>query len=89
MEKIRYYYNGKLIRTSDHDYEYAVIKEEGEGKYRAVNCCKNRILAERKFRDVYNYYTRYAGDQYYDENGNLVPGTELLKKYKIVKLERK
>ena len=44
---MKYYYNGKLIRTSKREYTHAIINKEDGGLY---GCRKNYDLA-KKFKD--------------------------------------
>lgn len=45
---MKFYYNGKLVRTSaNHIYTHAVIKGEKNGKYLVEGCRANKEAAEQ------------------------------------------
>lgn len=45
----KYYYQGKLVRTSKtHDYSFAVIRERKDGTFTLIACSKTKELAERR-----------------------------------------
>ena len=50
--KNKYYLNGKLVRTSERDYMYAITY-----KGKVIACCANRELAQKRYRQELNYIT--------------------------------
>ena len=49
---MKYYYNGKLVRTSERDYMYAITY-----KGKVIACCANGELAQKRYRAELNYIT--------------------------------
>ena len=48
----KYYLNGKLGRTSERDYMYAITY-----KGKVIACCANGELAQKRYRVELNYVT--------------------------------
>lgn len=51
--KKKYYYNGELVRTSDNDYPYGILRGET-----IVSCCSRYDLAEKKCNEARIYMDR-------------------------------
>lgn len=43
MGKIKYYYNGKLVRTSNNEYKYGIAWDD-----KIVACCSRMDLAQKR-----------------------------------------
>lgn len=50
MEKIKYYYNGKLVRTSFNKYTHGVLFTWDDGRSEVDACCGSMELAEKAMR---------------------------------------
>lgn len=57
--KKKYYYKGKLIRTSENDYKYAIVAnyKDDENIY-LIACCGNYDLALKRQREEINYRSK-------------------------------
>lgn len=54
--KKKYYYKGKLVRTSENDYKYAVVANyKDSGETFLIACCGNYDLALKRQRSEINY----------------------------------
>lgn len=61
--KKKYYLNGKLVRTSENDYEYAVVSNyKKDDEMYLIACCGNYDLALKRQRQEINY--RSSGCMY-------------------------
>ena len=50
--KKAFYYNNKLVRNSEKDYSFAVIREEEEGKIIVWACSTTRPGIEKAYADM-------------------------------------
>lgn len=60
---MKYYYNGQLVRTSDNDYDYALLSIRKDGTYKTFACSKNYESLLKKYR----YMTK--AERLANENG--------------------
>lgn len=51
-----FYYKGKLVRTSNHDYKFAVLREEENGSLIVRSCSTTREGAEKALTDIRKRY---------------------------------
>ena len=91
--KNKYYYNGKLVRTSENpDYKYGVVVDEDY----VISCHQNKELAQKQLNKTINEYNkRIASDRKYLEKNSSEITTLLLAKrikeldsLRIVELEK-
>lgn len=50
---MKYYYNGKKVRTSDNLYTHAIIKGE-----KVIACCSRYDLAVKRLNQEINYFNK-------------------------------
>lgn len=50
--KIKYYLNGKLVRTSERNYTHAITY-----KGMLIACCSSEELAKKRYNNELNYIT--------------------------------
>lgn len=50
---MKYYYNGKKVRTSDNIYTHAIIKGE-----KVIACCSRYDLAVKRLNQEINYFNK-------------------------------
>lgn len=50
MSKIKYYYNGKVVRTSNNEYRYGIAWND-----KIVACCSRKDLAQKKLNEEIRY----------------------------------
>lgn len=73
--KNKYYYNGKLVRTSENDYNYAVVVDEDY----VISCHQNIELAQKQLHKTMNEYNkRIANDKKYLETNPLSTTTLIM-----------
>lgn len=48
----KYYYKDQLVRTSEREYEYAVIIEKEDGTICTMSCNATRVLAEKELNRI-------------------------------------
>lgn len=53
--KNKYYVEGKLVRTSENDYQYAVMIGN-----KVISCCSRYDLAEKRFNQEKNHFQNYV-----------------------------
>ena len=71
--KTKYYLNGKLVRTSYNNYEYAITFNG-----RLIACCGDEAKAQKRFNSEVSYFINYKG--YSPEECNTLFKIEKLQK---------
>lgn len=82
--KNKYYYNGKLVRTSENEYKYGVVV----GEDHVISCHQNKELAQKQLHKTINEYNkRIVSDRKYLEKNPLATTTLYLIARRIKELD--